>query len=360
LVPGKKTNLVVSFVSILLIVGVMLILMLPLDNNQNNVTNEEKTLSSLKKVDDHPLFLMTFYGDYGLEQHVSRGIENIKAGINTHRIEDEHKSKISTQTDWACTCFATLNSSADVKLYGRNFDWSTSPKLLLQTSPTTGYSSLTMVDLGMLGFSTEAMVLNASPDKIRDLLKAPYWTLDGMNDQGLAVACMAVPSAENLIDPTRITLGSLTYMRLVLDFAKDIEEALTLWEQYNVDFTGGPPLHYLISDSEGNSAVVEFVDGEMKIIRNQYPWQVSTNFILFNSTQATQDTCWRFITASETLNNSKGNLTLEEAMQLLEDVSQISTQWSVVYNLNTDDIILVINRKYNQILSYNISNDISS
>lgn len=337
----------------------MLILMLPLDKNLDNTTNEEKTLNSLKKVDNHPLFLMNFYGDYGLEQYLHRGLKNVKTGMNIHKISKEHTTIISPQSNWACTCFTSLNSSADVKLYGRNFDWTTSPKLLLHTSPTSGYSSLTMVDLGMLGFSTEAMVINASPDKIKDLLQTPYWTLDGMNDQGLAVACMAVPYAENFIDSTKVTLGSLAYMRFVLDFAKNIEEALTLWEQYNVDFTDGPPLHYLISDLGGNSAVIEFVGGEMKIIRNQFPWQVSTNFILFNSTLSIQNACWRFTTATEILNNSKGNLTPEEAMQLLEDVSQLSTQWSVIYNLNTNDILLVIGRKYSQVLSYNILNNLS-
>ncbi|MBD3191145.1 MAG: linear amide C-N hydrolase [Candidatus Heimdallarchaeota archaeon] len=352
----NKKNLARLFLTIVIIsiITISFVFTMLNLNNTSFTPTEEKTLNSLTKVDNYPLFIMTYYGNYGFTDYLNIGIENLKPGLQTHIMSTDNFSIIVSRRGWGCTCFTTLNPSAETMFFGRNFDWSTSPKLLLFTSPSNGYASYTMVDLEMLGFSSETAILNASPTKLRKLLNAPYWTLDGMNNQGLAVACMAVPIAENTIDPKKITLGSLEYMRLVLDYAKNVEEALVLWEQYNVNFAGGPPLHYLISDAEGNSAIVEFVGGEKKIIRNQYFWQISTNFIIYNSTVEEQDQCWRYSTAIKALNASNGIFSLEEAMNLLSTVAQINTQWSTVYDTHTGEVFIAMGRKYNQVHNYNL------
>ncbi|MDQ3543460.1 MAG: carcinine hydrolase/isopenicillin-N N-acyltransferase family protein [Actinomycetota bacterium] len=79
-------------------------------------------------------------------------------------------------------------------------------------------------------------------------------------------------------DTTRSTVSALRTMRLVLDNAATVEEAIGVLEQYNLDFTRAPALQYLIADAGGASAVVEFVDGEMVVIRAATSWQALTNF----------------------------------------------------------------------------------
>jgi penicillin V acylase-like amidase (Ntn superfamily) len=77
---------------------------------------------------------------------------------------------------------------------------------------------------------------------------------------GLAVGMMAVDEADSGADPAKATLGELEVIRLLLDRAANVGEALDLLESVNIDFSGGPPLHYFIADASGKSAVVEFVD----------------------------------------------------------------------------------------------------
>ena len=48
-------------------------------------------------------------------------------------------------------------------------------------------------------------------------------------------------------------------IRLVLDRAASLAEAVAIFRRTAVDFTGGPPLHYLVADATGASAVIEYV-----------------------------------------------------------------------------------------------------
>ncbi len=329
----KKYFIVFLIVGLVVIASITVIII----SDQSLLSeNDQKTLSSLEKIDDHPLYVMTYYGDYGFEQY-------LESGMNVHA------QNIDKNRDWACTCFAVLNNVSDM-LFGRNFDWTYSPKLLLFTDSPHGYASVTMVDMGMLGFSNDEQVSQMSIESQRNLLTSPYYTLDGMNEFGLTVACMAVPQADNPIDPNKTTLNSCSIMRLALDYAKTIEEVINLWENYNVYFPPGPPLHYLIADPEGNSAVIEWVEGDMKVLRNDNSWQVSTNFVIYGSSKLEKALCSRYTTCQDILSNNNGKLTPMEAMELLEDVSQTnpsySTQWTAVYNMHTRDISIVMGRKY--------------
>ncbi len=329
----KKYFIVFLIVGLVVIASITVIII----SDQSSLSeNDQKTLSSLEKIDDHPLYVMTYYGDYGFEQY-------LESGMNVH-VQSTDKNIY-----WACTCFAALNNASDM-LFGRNFDWSYGPKLLLFSDSPYGYASVTMVDMGMLGFSNDEQVSQMSIESQRNLLISPHYPLDGMNEFGLTIGCMAVPQADCPIVPNKTTLNSCSIMRLALDYAKTIEEVINLWESYNIYFPPGPPLHYLIADAEGNSAIIEWVDGDMKVLRNDNLWQVSTNFVIYGSSEQEKALCSRYTTCQGVLSNHNGKLTLIEAMELLEDVSQTnpsySTQWTAVYNMHMRDISIVMGRKY--------------
>ena len=177
-----------------------------------------------------------------------------------------------------------------------------------------------------------------------------------MNEHGLAVGMMAVGHAEGGQDPGKATLGSLELIRLMLDYAKDVPEAMALVAAYNVDF-GSIPVHYLIGDRYGNSAVIEFLDGEILSIYGNDIFQVSTNFILSEIQPSDADTfCNRYNRLHSALERSKGIIGNEQAMCLLKDVSQVgndtATRWSVVYDIHNLEILVAINRKYSNVFSY--------
>ena len=73
-------------------------------------------------------------------------------------------------------------------------------------------------------------------------------------------------------------------MRLVLDYCKTTNEAIELLGQYNLDFAG-PGCHLMIADAEGDSAVVEFIDGFTRVTRTEPTWQVCTNSQISSQTK---------------------------------------------------------------------------
>jgi hypothetical protein len=301
--------------------------------------NQWRTLASLRRVDDHPLYVMTYYGDYDFK-------ELMQAGAS------QPTSYQGLDHAWACTCFSFLNAEGDV-LLGRNFDWYDHPALLLFTDPPGGYASVSMVDISYLGFGREAPSWNAR----RRLLRAPDLPFDGMNECGLAVGMMAVPYADAGRDPQKVTLDSLQAIRLLLDYAQDVDEAISLLQGYNIAWDGGPPLHYLIADADGGSAVVEFVDGQMHVLKSREPWQVSTNFVISEAVpEGAGSDCWRYNTAHEALQDANGNLSPQEAMALLQSVSQANTIWSLVYSLSSRDVRVAMNREYDQVHRFRLGN----
>jgi hypothetical protein len=324
----------------LLILVVALVLLLRDSPTEQiiQLSDEQRTLASLEKVDNFPLYVMTYYGDYGFDDYLKQGVETVDF------------PRLSTDQTWACTVFSASNPNSDY-LLGRNFDWHDHPALLLFTDPPQGFASVAMVDLHYLGFLKDQP---PSDQALQDLLNAPYWTFDGMNEHGLAVGMMAVATADPGWDPEKVTIGSLEAIRLMLDYAKDVDEAIDLLQQYNIDFVGGPPLHYLIADGEGNSVVIEFIDGEMILLKAENPWQVSTNFLIsIEKPQDSDSSCWRYNLAYEKLESVEGNISPEDSMGILEAVAAPSgsypTIWSVVYNRSSVEIHVVVGRQYDNI-----------
>ena len=88
---------------------------------------------------------------------------------------------------------------------------------------------------------------------------------------------------------------------------------------------------------------IEFVDEEMVVLRPDELWQVSTNFVISREQPEGADTlCWRYNRAYEILAEANGKVSSLDAMTLLENVSQDSTMWSVVYGMKTGDIQIVL------------------
>jgi choloylglycine hydrolase len=162
----------------------------------------------------------------------------------------------------------------------------------------------------------------------------------------------AVPSDGKMqIDPQKETIYSLPMIREMLDHAADVQEAVALMENYNLLF-GGPPLHYLLADSTGRSALVEFYQSEMVVTYNEQPWQVATNFLCAPEGACNTDRCWRYDTISEWLQGTYGQLTTQQGMGLLAEVSQEGTQWSVLYGLSSGEINVAMGRDHEKVYRF--------
>ncbi|GAB1514499.1 carcinine hydrolase/isopenicillin-N N-acyltransferase family protein [Actinophytocola sp. KF-1] len=273
--------------------------------------------SSLRQLDDHPLWTMRYEGDYDRMKNVAQP---------------------TPATPFGCSLFAT--NDANDPLFARNFDWDPAPAMLLFTDPSDGYASVSMVDLSYLGVTDPS----AEPGKLTD---APLLPFDGMNEKGLAIGLAAVDDAQPGSRPDRPTVGSVRIIRLVLDKAATVEEAKQVFEDHNIDFDGGPPLHYLVADATGKSAAIEFVDGKVVAL----PTQAAVNFTLSGTDDATRAADNRYRTATEGL--SPG-MDWRAAMDLLGEVQQGHTQWSVVYGLKTGEVHVATDKKFDRVHDFTL------
>lgn len=293
-------------------------------------------MASLEKVDDFPLYVMNYKGGYFFDLFAEEGIE-----------WDLYQKVYKAANPDACTSFTAHNPDGPA-VFGRNFDWKHRSSLLLFTDPPGGYASVSMVDLYYLGLEG----MQEIPwSKRFILLGAPYATIDGMNECGVAIAQNAVPRKNFPKDPNKPTLLNSQIVRLVLDYAKDVDEALTLIKQYNIDFAD-VCVHFHIADVSGNSAVVEYMDDGISIVRSEKNWQVSTNYLF---SELLQPDCWRYKKASESLAKQQGGITNDQAMDILQGTSQDMTTWSVVYNLSTGGINLALGRDYDKVHTFKLS-----
>ena len=306
--------------------------------------DEVATLNSLEQLDDFPLYTMRYFGVYAPT--------NLTASV-FHQAETVNLAASSAcQASWGCTLYAALGDPGK-RLYGRNFDWRFSPALLLFTDPPDGYASVSMVDIDYLGFGgDQARGLVDLPLLSRQaLLEAPALPFDGMIEQGLVVGMAAVSPGDMRPDPNKKTIDELAVMREILDHAATVDEAVDILANYNIDM-GNVPLHYLIASTAGNSALVEFFQGKMVVFRNEAPWQLATNFLVASTDGQPQGQCPRYDRVSQRLQATKGQLTIQDGLRLLADVSQSdpqaqsNTQWSVVYNMTSGDINIIMGRKY--------------
>ncbi len=301
--------------------------------------DEVATLGSLEMVDGYPLYTMHYYGAY------SRGAS---------WAQDSAINWTTTVSSWSCSLFAALGD-ADNRLYGRNFDWEFSPALLLFTHPPDGYASVSMVDISYFVPADKVQTLADLPlSERRSLLRALHWPFDGMNEHGLVVGMAAVPPGGMIADPAKPTLDSLGVIRQVLDRARDVDEAVSVFESHNVDMGGGPPLHYLLADRSGRSVLVEYYQGEMVLIPNDEPWHLATNFLLSSVGDPSVGQCWRYDRIEQGLRQAQGRLSFQEAVDLLSQASQALTQWSVVYGLSTGEVQVAMGQQYDTVHTFRL------
>jgi hypothetical protein len=310
---------------------------------QTNVPLAGGSPGEVLRLDDYPLYYTHISSDYGFDAYRRQGM----GAAATTSLADGRRSRVP----WGCTCFATARAAGG-PLFGRNFDFQHQASLLLYTSPPNAFASLSMVDLYHVGFGTNASLsdLRARPDTLG---RAPYYPMDGVNEKGVAIGLMAVPSAWPPFDPAKVTLYDLALIRLVLDYATDTDHAVELLRGYNYR-AGTLPVHFLIADRGGTSVLVEYVGQDLKAIRATEPYMVATNFTVFGSQAPFATGCARYDLAYSTLRERNGVLSHAEALELLSGVAQNTTMWSAVYDLEARSVDLVPGRRYPSIYRFSI------
>ena len=303
----------------------------------------------LRKVDGFPLYIMNYDGDYRFADFLRQGAQDLRQLNAFLAVHGLATSDVGKDSDLACSCFKAVTGDGGV-LYGRNYDLKGQPPaLMLYTHPPDGYSSISMVNLNTLMVSTGKKEVR---DFTANLLAAPYFPADGMNEHGVAVAIMTVPTSSFARDPAKVTIMRWQVIRLILDHARTVEEAITLLKNYNVNVSAfGTSVHYFVADATGDSAVIEFIDGGMQVMRSKDSWQAATNFLISNSQGIGKN---RYVRLASILSADSGSFTEAKAMALLDAVSLDNTVWSAVYNLSNRQISLTLAKQYEKVLKFTI------
>jgi len=234
--------------------------------------NEISALASFKHVRqrndahlDGSVYTMNIKGGFYLDDFVAQGgvksdgelIDFITGKITKGLIS----MKISSPKV-GCSSFTAVTADGDV-LFGRNYDFSKTNTMIVTTEANAGrHASISTVDLQFLGIKTGRDV-----DSLMDrviCLAAPYAPLDGVNDAGVSCGIYmsyqgrrrTVATDQNTDKPD---LTSTTLLRLILDYADDLDEAVEIAQAYDLHDSAGTSYHYMVADASGRSAILEWI-----------------------------------------------------------------------------------------------------
>ena len=253
------------------IIAIMLILILALVITVIAVWhNEIRSVMSIQKLSeadhshrDGAVYEMTVYGDYGLDDYVAqggtKGDEELKAFVSKLITKGLFKIDTGTAEVTGCSSFTASAENGD-RLYARNYDLRETSTCIVHTNPGGGrHSSVSTVDLKFLGVEPSGI------DSIVQKLKCsvtPYIPVDGMNDAGVACAVhMSHQPGATAQNTGKPGTSPTVLIRLILDHADSVEEAVELAQQYDMYDSGGHSYQMIVADSTGKSAILNWTNG---------------------------------------------------------------------------------------------------
>ncbi len=250
--------------------------------------------------------------------------------------------------EFACSAFLT-DTPDGKKLVGRNFDFDETETLSVYTHPGDGYASFSSVDLDVMAVGNPNATDPLSLEGKIAMLAAPYLCVDGMNEKGLSVSLLDVDYGEEHMHTDNPDLTVTMAIRLLLDRAATVEEAVELLRGYDIHTGHGWTQHIFVADANGDAAVIEWHNEKMRVTESP----VCTNFRLSDKTFEGnyKGACDRFDLLDKALKEQPEN-TAEDSMKLLEDVRQefteynIFTEWSVVFHLSDFTVNYAVNMDY--------------
>ena len=280
--------------------------------------------------------VVRYDGDYGFDKFLSAG----GASSDGEVIDFLSKNLLSDMdlgflgNIFGCSTVAVKDADGNA-LFGRNFDWEHCDAMVVISHPENGYASISTVNVDFIsqgGITGMAL----KKDEIKTLA-ALYAPLDGMNEKGLAVSVNMIQDSASIEQNTeKPDITTTTAIRLLLDRAATVDEALELLKGYDMHASMGMMVHFALADTEGKSVAVEYVDNEMVVMETP----VLTNFYLAEGEKhgiGTEQSHTRYDMLMERL---KQNETMDEkdVRDALSSVSKgnfgefESTEWSIVFN----------------------------
>ena len=309
----------------------------------------EATMSTVKKITNN-LYAINYYNDYYLENILSQGEKNIEQlmKIVINNFGEKYNFDIRRLNSFACSSF-NVKDNENHNLFGRNFDYPSSPTLVVWTRPKNGLKSISFVHGAFFGFSDGGI-----PIKDRYLL-SPYGPMDGMNEAGVSISVLYLNNPSTHQDnPTLKDITTSIMIRGVLDNCRNVLDAVSFFKKYNMhDAIQGASYHFMITDSRGDAVVIEYIDNKINVIRPDRRYNSDylfvTNFCLTKLRD--RATCPRYNTMKEYLKVGV-KMEINDAMNLLNKVRLGSTIWSNVYDTNNLTVTMAYRKDYSKLYEF--------
>jgi choloylglycine hydrolase len=180
----------------------------------------------------------------------------------------------------------------------------------------------------------------------------------GMNEYGLFYDGAYCPSSEVPLTKGKRQLG-MDLGEQVLSKCANVEDVIKMLEDSNVPSSLSD--HLIFADASGKSAVFEWMEGKLHIIRKNQSYQLITNFWLTDQSLGNYP-CSRFSTADTMLKNQK--LSVEGFASILNATKQNwgegGTLYSNVYDLAKRTVYVFYNGKLDLACKVDLASQLNS
>ena len=327
-----------------------------------------KTLKTFKKLEEPELYVMDYVADYNLDKLLAMG-----SGSDEEFAKNVCKIllnglPVAVKPEGGCSTF-TATTRENESLFARNFDYRTGMPMVIRAFPKSGLRSVSLSNLGHIGFDDKHLPDENFVSKFKTLA-AVYSPIEGMNEKGFAVAVNTAVEQKVHQQTGKTPVMTTCAIRILLDNADDVDEGIDILKNVDMNSSGKIGYHFHMADRKGNSAVVEYIENKMVVIRkaNDEAYQCLTNFTI--STDEKNGTGFeRYEILEEKLNKTGAIMSVKEAMSLLEAAQMdghkyyepghmyydSKTQWSVVYNLNKCTATVSVKTDYKNMHVFSLS-----
>ena len=298
--------------------------------------NQIIAASSVRSLEDD-FYCMEYRGDYGFDKLLEMGGVSGDGELIAHIVENLYHNMYDVDVKngkYGCSTLRATMEDGTV-LFGRNFDYSSRKAMVVTTEPKNGYKSISTCNIEFFGMRN-----SWEPDDFTNKMMAiasVYAPVDGMNEKGVCVAVLSV-SAGSVTDQNtdKPDLTTTTAVRLILDKAASVDEAVSLLEQYDMHSSIGGQFKFALTDSTGKSVTVEYINNEMNVVEVD----ACSNFYqtpgLYYG-MGLNGPCPRYAKLMEGYQAYNGKMTEDEMMNVMASASQKyfhhnNTQWTAVFN----------------------------
>ncbi|MBQ9082114.1 MAG: linear amide C-N hydrolase [Clostridia bacterium] len=255
-------------------VSVLLVLVLVLTGTVYGIWhNEIHTIASIEHVRDRndahldgDVYTMHVSGGFYLDEFVEQGgvrSDSELIDFITGKLTRGLLKMDMSAPDIGCASFTAKTPDGDV-LFGRNYDFAKTNTCIIFTEASEGrHATISTADLQFVGVDTETGITSLM-DKVLSLA-AVYAPLDGINDAGVSCGIYMTYQGDKTVATNQNTdkpdFTSTTLLRLILDYADNVEEAVQIASTYDLHDSANTSYHYMVADASGKSAILEWVAG---------------------------------------------------------------------------------------------------